>query len=82
MICPVHARCGRWGMLISAIAGDVISFPLATLTVLGGAVLLMLETSAVFMKKCPLAPVLAIAAQVLGIVWVGLQIEVVATETK
>ena len=32
-------------MLISAVAVDVISFPSAMLTVLGGAVLLMLETS-------------------------------------
>ena len=82
MICPVHACCGMWGMLISAVAADVISFLLATLTVLGGAVLLMLETSAVVMKKCPLAPVSAIAVQVLGMVWVGLQIEAVATETE
>ena len=70
------------GVLISAVAVDVISFPPAMLTVLGGAVLSMLETSAVVMKKCPLAPVLAIAVQVLGMVWVGLQIEAVATETK
>ena len=61
MICPVHVRCGRLGILISAIAIDVISFPSAMMTVLVGAVLLMLETSAVVMKKCPLAPVAAIA---------------------
>ena len=54
--------------MISAVAVDVISFPLATLTVLGGAVLSMLETDAVVMKKCPLTPVLAIAVQVLGMV--------------
>ena len=82
MICPLHARCGRWIMLISAVAVDVISFMSATTTVLGGAVLLMLETSAVVMKMRPLAPVLDIAVQVLGMVWVGLHIEVVATETK
>ena len=34
MICPVHACCGRCGMLISAVVVDVISFPLATLTVM------------------------------------------------
>ena len=26
MICPVHAHCGRWGILISAVVADVISF--------------------------------------------------------
>ena len=82
MICPLHACCGRWGMLISAIAVDVISFWSAKLTVLVGTVLLMLETSAVVMTKCPLAPASARAVQVLGMVWVGLQIEAVATETK
>ena len=68
MICPVHACCGRWGMLISVVAVDVISFPSATLIVLVGAVLLMLETYAMVMKKCPLAPVSAIAVQVMGMV--------------
>ena len=52
------------------------------LTVLGGAVLSMLETDAVVMKKCQMAPVLAIAVQVLDMIRVGLQIEVIATETK
>ena len=68
MICPVHAHCGRWGLLISAVAADVISCPSATLTVLGDAVFSMLETDAVVVKKCPLAPMLAIAVQVLGVV--------------
>ena len=78
MICPLDACCGRWGMLISAVAADVISFLSAKLTVMGGAVLSMLDTGATVMKKCPLAPVLAIAVHVLGMVW----IEAVATETK
>ena len=68
--------------MISAVAVDVISFSLSTLTVMGGAVLSMIDTGAVVMKKCPLAPVPAIAVQVLGMVWVGLQIEAVATEAK
>ena len=54
--------------MISAVAVNVISFLLATLTVVGGAVLSMLDTGAVVMKKCPLAPVSAIAVQVLGII--------------
>ena len=56
MICPVHDRCGRRGVLISAVAVDVISFPSATLTVMGVSVLLMLETDAVVMKKCQWHP--------------------------
>jgi len=67
-IFPVHTCCDRWGMLISAGADDVITFPLAMLTVIVGAVLLMLDTGDVVMKKCPLEPVSAIAVQVLDMV--------------
>ena len=52
------------------------------MTVMGDAVLSMLDTGAVVMKKCPLAPVSAIAVHLLGMVLVGLQIEAVATETR
>ena len=68
MICPVHACCSSWEVFNSAVAIDVISFLLATLTVIGGAVLSILETDAVVVKKSPLASVSAIAVQVLGMV--------------
>ena len=81
MICPVRACTGRWGVLITAVADKVLNCPLAILTFMSCAVPSMLYTGAVVMKKCPLAPVSTIAVKVLNEVWVGLQIEAVATET-
>ena len=71
MICPIRACNGRWGVLITAVADKVIDCSLAILTVMGCAVPLMLYTGAGVIKKCPLAPVSAIAVKVLDEVWVG-----------
>ena len=69
-------------MLITVVAEEVLDCPLAIPTVMGCAVPLTLyNPCAVVVKKCPLAPVLAIAVKVLDEDWVGLQIEAAATVT-
>ena len=42
MMCPVCASSGRWGMLVIAVADNVISCPVAVLTNVGIAALWML----------------------------------------
>jgi hypothetical protein len=76
MMCPVHARSNEMpGIARSAAPIDVLASPVAVLMVVFCAVVSTLITGAAGLKKWSLAPVsiIAVASQVVGVGWVGLQ---------